>query len=239
MEGAGSGCCSTVPLQPCWWGDMGGSLAVQRPHSGHSVAVQRSRSGHAMVTYWPCKGHAVATWQVCRGRATAVRCQCSDHAVVMRRSCQGHALAVHGSAAVVPPNTPAAVTHRLAELLRFPAPEPWEAGEDEQHNNRTGGKGSVQQLAERRQLPSRVITQRGRASACREISRACITRRTSKQQHRSRTWGCVEFLMFPPQLARGMWEGHAGDPAWAGSAANVCTAAVHRCKRRAPLAFLW
>lgn len=29
MEGAGSGCCSTIPLQPCWWGDVGGSLAVQ------------------------------------------------------------------------------------------------------------------------------------------------------------------------------------------------------------------
>lgn len=49
VEGAGLGCCSTIPLRPRRWGDTGGSLAVQWPCSGHLVAVQWSRSGHTAV----------------------------------------------------------------------------------------------------------------------------------------------------------------------------------------------
>lgn len=44
--------------------------------------------------------------------------------------------------------------------------------------------------------------------------------------------------MLGPQLAWGTQEGHAGEPAWAGTVTNACTAATHRFGGRVPLAFL-
>lgn len=53
VEGAGSGCCSTLLLRPHQQGDVGGEL-------GCAVTMEWSFSSRAVVTQWPCDGHLLA-----------------------------------------------------------------------------------------------------------------------------------------------------------------------------------
>ena len=77
------------------------------------MAVQRPCGANAVTTQWQCIGHA-----------RAMHCLQSGHAAVLQRRC-------YPTRRQRLCNGRAAVTRRLAELPPFPAPEPWEAGEDE------------------------------------------------------------------------------------------------------------
>lgn len=166
------------------WSFTGHAMVMQWSCNGHLLAVPWSCSGHALVIYWPCNGHLLAVQWSRSGCMMVMQwpcssCLCSVFAVTAQWLCISHARATHwlssGRAVVLQQrchptlqqrlcNSRAAVTRRLAGPPQSPAPKPWEAGEDESYNNHMGGKGSAQQLAQGRQLPSRVITQRGKAS---------------------------------------------------------------------------